>query len=485
MQEVISIAASQSLGHLTTHLFNVQESYIPYLRNAKLTHQNDIFLEPLRANGRVNYYPRAITIQLTGGYGFLGKFAFQEPSVDLSAFQGIQIEQKPRVEKNDYQQSLDDGKPTDNLMLNENNTKYFTDYNKLIYKPHSLLSIEDYNHPDGVHKHFDRLKFDSFNIGSEEYKNYEEEVDDSFRRLLESLDNIQGVSVFSELDNAWGGFSNELLLHLRDEYFNNGVSSKYNIWCYGIGSPNYTKQNALTRIKSFIELSKNSSLFFPLGIDSSLSLLSKSFSASSLWHREAVHAFFVNSIWSTNNQSEGRTTMAEYESNILRGFDKRNIVNEIKINETKKKLGPFVVDDPRIIEAVLRGEKLPKDEPKKLELNLLPNKPPSKPFFSQSIIPASESLKEELEGKVSVNRDIGKILSLDSFPDVFQSSDLYTEFGQSTGLKDHLKQFRQIIQRVRAPKDLDHVGDKQELIEDISTLVEEYTQGYELDEESD
>lgn len=485
MQEVISIAASSSLGHLCTHLYNVQESYIPYLKKTKITHQNDIFLEPSRQNGRVNYYPRAINIQLNGGFGFLGKYTFQDPSIDLSAFDGIELEKKPRVDKNIYQQNLDEGKPTDNLMLNVENTKFFTDYNKLIYRPYSLLSIEDYTHPEGTHKHFERYKFDSFKIGADEYKNYEDDVDESFRKLLESLDNIQGVSLFSELDNAWSGFTNEMLVHLRDEYFNNGVSSKYNLWCYAIGSKSFTKQDTLTRIKGLIELSKNSSLLFPLGIDQQLSLLLSTYHAESLWHRGLVHAYFVNSIWSTNNQSEGKTTMAEYEANLLRGYHKRNIVNEIRLNEVELKTGTTLIDDPRIIEAVLRGETPPKKEMRQLDLNLLSNASSSKRFFSQYIIPDDEKLKEKLDGKVCVNKDIGKLTSLDSSPAVFETDNLYTEFAQSTGLKDHLKQYRQIIQRVRAPKDLEIVGDKQELVEDISYLIDEYIQGYELEEESD
>lgn len=485
MLEVISIAASQALSHLCTQLYNVQESYIPYLKTASPTHQNDVFLEPSRSNGRVNYYPRALSVEFSGGYGYLGKYAFQEPAPDLTAFGDVEIDQRPRIEKNEYQQHLDAGQPTDSLMLNVNNTKYWSDYNKLVYKPSSLLTLLEYNHPDGTHKHFNRLKFDLFNIGTEEYKKYGDEIDESFRKLLESLDNIQGVSVFTGLDDAWAGFSNEMLIQLRDEYFNNGVSSKYNIWCYGITSGTFTKQRTLTRIKSLVELSKNSSLFFPLGLDTSLDLLLDDFVASSEWHRQAAHAYFVNSIWCSNNQFEKRSTMAEYEANLLRGADKRNIVNEIAVHEKKLNLATTIIDDPRMIEAVMKGEISTSQKPRSLDLSFNPNPLNAKPFLTQYIIPEDQSLVDELQGRISINRDINKIVDSDSFPKIFESSSLYTQFGQSTGLKDLFKQYRQIIHHARAHKDLELIGDKQELIEDISCVVDEYTQGYDLEEESE
>ncbi|QRG40848.1 hypothetical protein FDK38_005340 [Candidozyma auris] len=483
MQEVISIAASQSSGHLVTHLYNVQESYIPYSRDAKLTHKNDVYLDPSKVNGKVNYYPRSLNIELSGGYGYLSKYAFQQAEADLSAFQNVKIEQKPRVRKNEYQERLDEGKATDASMLDLENTQYWTDYNRLIYKPSSLLTIDDYKNPEGFHKHFERLKFNTFNIGSAEYKQYEDQVDDAFRKLLESSDNIQGINIFSELDNAWGGFSSEMLIQLRDEYFNNGVSSKYNIWCYGISSPELPKSQTLTRIRSFIELSKSSSLLFPLGLDASSSLLTDSFRNNSKWHREAVHAFFVNSIWSLCNRMKDGVSMAEMESHLLRGFDKRNIVNEIKIHENPQKKALDIIDDPRIIEAILRGEPMPSQKPGELSLSLMPSASTAKPFFNQYILPADE--EKELCGKKYVNSDIQKICHVDSFPNIFTTDNLYTAFGQSTGLKDYLKVYRKIVQRTRFSKDIEIMGDKGELIEDISNLVDEYTQGYDSDEESD
>lgn len=485
MQEVISIAASQALGHLVTQLYNVQESFLPYLKNAELTHKTEVFLEPSKHNGRVNYYPRCLNIQFSGGFGFLGKHLFHEPSIDLSSFTDVKIEQKSRVEKNQFQEQLDEGKPGDALLLNTDNTNYWTDYNKLIYRPYSLMAVEDYSHPNGVHKHFERLKFDNYNVGAELFKSHNDEIDESFRGLLESLDNIQGINVFSELDNGWGGFTNEMLLQLQDEYFNNGTSSKYNIWCFGLASNEPTREQSLSRTKAVVEFSRNCTLFFPLGFDQSLRLLHKDFQSSSIWHKEAARAYFVNSIWSGVNSLLEGFSMAELENNLLKGFDKRNIVNEMRIHSNMRKSGPAIIDDPRIIEAVLRGESLPTVESSVLDLSLNATSTNSKSYAKQYIIPKDEELKIELGSNTYINPDINGILSSNTFPNIFDQSSLYTEFGQSTSLKDHLKQEVKMIQRIRSPKGLEIIGDKEDLVEGLYTLIEEYTQGYELEDDWD
>ena len=56
-----------------------------------------------------------------------------------------------------------------------NNTKYWTDYNKLIYNPKSLTTVNNFvhnenNYESGYHYNFNSLKYDSFNIGQEEFK---------------------------------------------------------------------------------------------------------------------------------------------------------------------------------------------------------------------------------------------------------------------------------------------------------------------------
>lgn len=481
MHEIISLSCSQRSGHILTHLFNEQESHIPYSKNAQLSHSNEVFLWPVKAGGRTNYYPRSIHFEYSGGFGFLSRYEYHEPKVDISKLEGVHLSSKSRVEKSEFQQKLDSGSPIDNSLLNVNNTKYWTDYNKLIYRPLSLLELENFQHPDGSHKHFLKMTFLNYQHGEEEFKLLSDVCDDTFRKNLEGLDNIQGINFYSEVDNAWGGFTNEMIVLLKDEYFNNGVNSKYNLWCYGLLSP---KENTLTRIKSMVELSKSSTLFFPLKpIDHTTFL--KNFDETSLWHQGAAQALFVDSIWGLNCQLENPVRMAEIEANILQGFNQRNIVNEISLKEDKSTTSDNnsnfgIVSDVNVMDLYLNknftGENIKTDD----TLNLGISTPgSSKKIGKSSIISKSRFTSED---NVYVNNSLDHITKLDTFPAIIDKQ-YRVEVGQSASLKDTLKEYRKIIQSVRLPTHLEIVGEKAELVEDISTLIEEYTMGYE--DESD
>lgn len=481
MHEVISLSCSQRSGHILTHLYNEQESHIPYSKNAKLTHSNEVFLWPVRAGGKTNYYPRSINFEYSGGFGSLSRYEYHEPKVNLSKFEGVHLTSKSRVEKNEFQQKLDSGSPLDNSLLNVNNTKYWTDYNKLIYKPLSLVELENFQHPEGSHKYFPKLTFLSYQHGEEEFKLLFDICDDAFRKNLEGLDNIQGINFFSEVDNAWGGFTNEMITLLRDEYFNNGVNSKYNLWCYGLLS---AKENPLTRIKSIVELSKVSTLFIPLKpIENSTFL--KNFESTSPWHQGAAQSLFVDSIWGLNSQLENPVRMSEIEANILQSFSQRNIVNEVSLTEDKRQTADQkesfgIVSDVNIMDMYLNksshGANAKTDESLSLGFSTPGS---SKKIGKTAIISKSRFDSDE---NVYVNPSIDHITKLDSFPSIIDKQ-YKVEFGQSSELKDTLKEYRKLIQRVRLPAHLDIVGEKAELIEDISTLIEEYTTGYE--DESD
>lgn len=478
MHEVISFSASQSAGHLLTHLYNVQELHIPYSKDTVLSHSNDVFLWPLRVNGRANYYPRTLNFEFDGGYGFLGKYDFHEPKLDISTLgSDVSVTRKERVEKNKYQQILDSGGQTNSSLLNKANTTYWSDYNKLVYRPTSLLEVENYVHPLGHHKHFQKLLFKDYNVGEEEFAPLFDQIEDTFRKNLEALDMIQGVNFISEVDSAWGGFTNEMLVQLKDEYFNNGANSKHNIWTYGLVAQ---EPNVLTRIKSFVEFSKNSSLFIPLCLDNqSSTLLSEDFDFSCLWHRGAVQAAFVNLIWGLNSQMELPVRMAEIEAGIVMGFDKRNIVNEIRIEEQEEKAkgGDFgLASDVNIMDAYMG---LSAAEPKGQSFISLGISGQEKRIGKKTVI---SKLRTESDDIQYVNAYIDEITKVDSTPPVMEKS-FQTTFGQNVGLKDLMKEYRKVIQRVRLPQHLKVIGDKAELVEDLSVLIEEYTLDYE--DESD
>lgn len=407
----------------------------------------------------------------------MGKHDFHEPKLDLSALgSDVSVTQKARVEKNEYQQILDSGGQTDPSLLSKSNTTYWSDYNKLVYRPASLFEIDNYVHPMGHHKHFQKLKFKNYNVGEEEFTVLFDLVEDTFRKNLEALDMIQGVNFFSDVDSAWGGFTNEMLVQLKDEYFNNGANSKHNIWTYGLVAQ---EPNLLTRIKSFVEFSKNSSLFIPISLNiQNSALLAPNFDFSCHWHRALVQAAFVNLIWGLNCQMEQPVRMAEIEAGIVRGFDKRNIINEIQIEEEVEEIKDSeygLVSDANIMNAYLGLDQKPKGKGH-ISLGITEQ---ASLIGKRTVI---SKQRKDVDANQYVNPYINEITKIDSTPSVLQKS-FQTTFAQNVALKDLLKQYRKVIQRVRLPQHLQIIGDKAELVEDLSVIIEEYTMGYE--DESD
>lgn len=76
--------------------------------------------------------------------------------------------------------------------------------------------------------------FENFSMGTELFTSLDKEhdiVDRDWRPFVEECDLMQGMQVFTTLDDAWGGFASSYLEALRDEY------PKSCIWVWGLQSP--------------------------------------------------------------------------------------------------------------------------------------------------------------------------------------------------------------------------------------------------------
>lgn len=472
MHEVISIQCSHEAGHTLASLYNVQESHIPYSRNALLTHSNDVFLWPIKVRDRNNYFPRTIHFELSGGYGALGKHQFHEPKVDIQLFDQVEVIKKTQTLKSEYQKRLDEGLKTDSSMLNKENTGHWTDYSRLIYKPQALMEVGDFLHPTGEHRHFSRLKFDSFSSGVQAYKDKRDEIDDVFRLYLEGLDLLQGVNFFTGLDNAWAGYTFEMITDITDEYFNNGVANKHCIWVYGLLS---SKESILNRIKGIVELSKSLTMLIPLATPRSGTVFTGEYDPSNSWHVGAVRSGVVNSLWGLNSQIENPVRMAEMEANMLRGVDRRNIVNDVSFTtSTGDQSGHGVFADVDILQMYLSGgPETAATQSASLALG----------ETHGSVLGSCGATKEASESDAYVNKYLLEFSSIDTFPEILKNEFAQVTFRQTSGLKDLLKRYRATVQRARGLHFDTILGDRSELVEDISALVDEYTVGYE--DESD
>lgn len=478
MHEVITLANSHSSGHLLAQVYNVQESHLAYSREKKLTHSNDVFLRPTRVNGRTNYYPRAINVEFSGGYGYMSKFQYHEKTedVDILAQQygSVVVEQPVAAEKNEYQKCLDRGIKPQKEMLTVENTKFWTSYNKLIYKPTSLLELQEYQHPDGTNKNFSRLRFEEYPVGEQEFSSMQNIIDDTFRNNLEALDNIQGINFVSELDNAWGGFTNELMMEIKDEYFNNGANSKHNLWTYGLYSHADPSKNILTQIRSFIGFAQQSTLFIPIQVPSLCpGILSDGYDPSSFWHRASMLSLVVNSIWGLNCQLDLAVRMATVEAKLLKGFEKRTIVNEIELQKKEQKSQFGIILDVNIMDYYLNPSAVVDLPPSSKNLQLGFSHDEKAKQLSRVDIGDSKT-ENTFE-----NKYMQEPLEQDSFPEIFETPfEFATTLKQTTSIRQKLKEYQKIVSRVRLPHHIEIIGDKGELIEEISSLIEEYTVGY-------
>lgn len=301
MGEVISLSYGQDSNHIITHLYNAQDAMIPYTADSIVHHDLQVFLSRFKASSSssTSYSPRALIYDLRNGLGSLNKYEYHEsiPQFDLPT-----LNEKPPG-KNEYQRKLDQG-VADGSLLNTHNTTYWTDYNKLIYNPKSLNTLSNFiqvPNSKGHHYNFDKLKFEFFNNGQEEFKANNNENDDKliedFRYFLEKTDSLQGLQLFSNIDDAWGGFTSEMIVSLIDEHFNN--NNKMNLWIYGIldHSHGNTIRNKVSRIKTLVELTKQLSLIFPLDLNNlkQSSMLTEKFDETSWWHKSSIPAMFINS----------------------------------------------------------------------------------------------------------------------------------------------------------------------------------------------
>lgn len=514
MTEVINLSLSQKANHVVTHLYNNQESHIPYSKKSVVNYDNNVFLNTYKSGGHTNYSPRALIYDLKGGFGSLNKYEYHEskPKVDVSPGQIINVGET--VPKNQFQVKLDQGSIVGNDLLNTSNTKYWSDYNKLIYSPRSLNSLTNYNYVEngpGVHKNFENLKFDNFRIGTQEFTNSPAESLEqleNFRFFLEKCDLFQGMNVVTDIDSAWGGYTNQLLVDLIDEYFNNGISNnKYNMWTFGLmcGDDINTTQR-VSRIKTLVELSKNSTIMFPINQKiPQNSLLSDSFDNQSNWHASAVSSMFINSLWGLNNQNNFKISMSIIEDNILRGFENRKVVNEIKINKIDN-LGTGMQDvsnaainayygiseEPKVDDFIALSIPAMKPMGKKSK-----RKPKSEYLIKNNVLPQHSLGLRDILARVPetlniyVHRNTKDIVEGDSFPSEILADGLstkyYTEFNVSTSFREELKSYRKLIDNVRPNHQqyMDIIEDQGELVEDLSNMIEEYTAGYDESDELD
>lgn len=487
--------------------------------------------------GKYDYYEPEVKGRKNNGEDIDG-LGFHSPLVD-----SVDIFKLPqKIEKNSYQTALDTG-GVKSGMLNVENTKYWSDFNKLIYKPNSLTGLTNWVHdpsePLGYSKNGAERKFDNFFIGVNEYKDESNTIDsiETFRAFLEDCDLFQGLNVLTEVDSGWGGFTNELLVDIKDEYFNNGGEGKYSFWVWSLYNNDLKLgvQNQLSRIKTTLELIKSSTLYFGLGQHPNYSLSSivdtSEFNQNSLWHTSALKALVIDDLWSINNQHKLKVNMNQFEGELLRGNAKRNIVGNINLHQKGKQIEESITDNNNIngsnnnfgIVDVPRGtgsddiynlytQVAKVDDPQNASLKIdnfidfttpvYQNSKPDRCFSKSYITPAADIDVSELNKKHIKTQNPFPITQYEllnpstiiknyTFPkDILNNPEqpIFTEFGITSKPKELLQSYSKYLQRSSrinargGAYNFDNF-ELEEMIEETNNLIEEYTYEWEDDDE--
>lgn len=126
------------------------------------------------------------------------------------------------IPKNKYQQELDRMDVDSEYQMDldaieqlESTVYNWSDFNRIYYHPRSMNAISTHQADDVVNP------FDNYTIGKDAYVENEKEMnvfDDNFRLFAEECDYLQGFQILTDIDDAFGGFTEGLIHDIRDEF---------------------------------------------------------------------------------------------------------------------------------------------------------------------------------------------------------------------------------------------------------------------------
>ncbi|ODQ65684.1 hypothetical protein NADFUDRAFT_82674 [Nadsonia fulvescens var. elongata DSM 6958] len=128
----------------------------------------------------------------------------------------------------------------------------------------------------------------------------------------------------TDVDSAWGGFTADILINLRDEFL-----PKTTIFLWGLYNDetvNLTRRDELSRIRSTVELTQLSSLFIPISTPSLPVNFGFKFEKNSSWHVGAMQNIALESFSLLPTLSRSSYSM-DYIADALSGGSNRNIVS--------------------------------------------------------------------------------------------------------------------------------------------------------------
>lgn len=200
------------------------------------------------------------------------------------------VQKQDPLEPSAYQQSLDTGSQAP--QLTPSTVKYWSDFSRVYYHPRSLVQLYDYELNSST------MPFERFPMGTELFDVLDKEhdlVDRDWRPFAEECDRMQGIQVFTTIDDAWGGFASSYLESLRDEY------PKTCIWVWGLQNPMIDISRGKRQLRlistahSIGSLCSKASTLVPLALPQNKPIKGLDIDMRSIWHTSAAMAAAIES----------------------------------------------------------------------------------------------------------------------------------------------------------------------------------------------
>ncbi|KAF1844121.1 tubulin nucleotide-binding domain-like protein [Cucurbitaria berberidis CBS 394.84] len=343
-----------SIGKAAWPIGVTMEAYFTYPPEPQSAVDHDILFRPgIAPDGSDTFTPRTVIYDLKGAFGSMRKInALYEAEDDRSILDQTGVwPSKPIIQRatqtipqSAYQEHLDAG--LNPPSLSTSTVRYWSDYSRVYYHPKSIVQLSEFEVNDQL------MPFENWEVGMELFEKLEREVDlvdRDLRPFVEECDGIQGLQIFTGVDDAWGGWASGWLERLRDEY------GKMSIWTWGLGNHGANtktpRERRLQQVqnssRSLQILGEQSSVYIPMSNSPAKYPGYLSMDATSSWHIAALQAVGLESMTISSRLRTslgGRGTLQDLENTI---------------NSTgKRRIGKFEmsVADPDVLSQNAPGE---------------------------------------------------------------------------------------------------------------------------------
>jgi len=141
-------------------------------------------------------------------------YEIEEPVSSQALWSGPTVVQRQeRIQQNEYQQSLEAGLEAPELTTST--VRYWSDFNRVYYHPKSIVQLNEYELNSSL------MPFENWDAGEDLFSSLDKEhdlLDRDLRPFAEEADQLQGLQMFTGIDDAWGGFAARYIDRIRDEY---------------------------------------------------------------------------------------------------------------------------------------------------------------------------------------------------------------------------------------------------------------------------